>query len=141
MKNCDICLKPHTQDIVTCDFCDNTVFDQQHTPYTIKQWEWWRKSVEGAATHDFAPWEFDGETGHITRGPGMSGVAGTPIRLQEGDIYIVKTTQTDDVFKLKILEVTEQSLVWQNLDPNFNSRRILIDDFDNKFIIIENLTN
>jgi hypothetical protein len=79
-KYCKICLKPKTTD-ESCGYCkSNEIFHANHS-YSIKQWEFFMRSLERGATHDFNPWEFDGETGAITRGGGSSGVCGSiPIK-------------------------------------------------------------
>lgn len=66
MKVCEKCFKPKTETNI-CNYCgsDNDAYSPQN--YTEKQWEYFIDSLKGGCWHDFNPWEFSEEDGHITR--------------------------------------------------------------------------
>ncbi len=74
-KYCGQCLKPKV-DNEQCDYCKSNEISYANHSYNVKQWEFFMRSLKTGATHDFSPWEYDGETGRITRGDGLSGSCG-----------------------------------------------------------------
>lgn len=74
-KICAYCLKPNIGDN-RCDNCSSDEVAHSSQFYSVKQWEWFVTSLSGGCTHDFNPWEFDAETGRITRNDGVSGTIG-----------------------------------------------------------------
>ncbi len=64
---CRRCLKPKENND-KCDYCSSDEVSYTFQAYTVNQWEFFINSLKGGAAHDFNPWEFDGETGRITRG-------------------------------------------------------------------------
>ncbi len=77
---CEKCLKPQLLDN-KCDYCGSNKFIYCKKYYSVKQWEYFIDSIKRGVQHDFNPWEFDEETGHINRGSGglnMIGTVGEP---------------------------------------------------------------
>ena len=63
------------------DICPNCgkshILPEEGPGYSKKQYEYWVKSFSPGIAHDFMPWEFDENTGHIIRNNGTSGTSGT----------------------------------------------------------------